>query len=307
MDKKIFLVTGATGDTGRETTRVLLERQHRVRAFVHRQDERSEALAQLGAEIFVGDLLNFADVQNALREVNAAYFVYPVAAGIVQATAYFAEAAREAGSVQLVVNMSQLPARSDAKSFASLNHWIAEQVFDWSGIGVAHLRPTLFTEWLLYTSQMVATEGVLRLPFENGKHAPIAAEDQARVIASILANPDAHLGQTYQLFGATELTFEEIAGEMSIALGREIRYEPLKIEEFARFLRGAGRDEFLIQHAVEITKDYRNGIFSGMNDLVSIIGGKEPLTVREFVAKNQQAFGKIVKIKEIANKIPKTI
>src|SRR5439155_6968811 len=59
--------------------------------------------------------------------------------GIPQATAYFAQAAKEA-SLECVVNMSQKSAREDAKSHAMCDHWLAERLFDWCGLTVAHLR-----------------------------------------------------------------------------------------------------------------------------------------------------------------------
>ncbi len=53
---------------------LLLERGHRVRAFVHRQDDRSDTLAAAGAQIVAGDLLNFHDVSSAKRGLSGAYF-----------------------------------------------------------------------------------------------------------------------------------------------------------------------------------------------------------------------------------------
>jgi hypothetical protein len=58
---------------------------------------------------------------------------------------FFAQAAIEPG-VCAFVNMSQITARRIAKSHAAQNHWIAERLFDRSGIPVTHLRPTLFAE-----------------------------------------------------------------------------------------------------------------------------------------------------------------
>lgn len=49
-----FFVAGATGATGTRVTRLLLQRGHQVRAFVHRPDERAEDLAQAGADVVVG-------------------------------------------------------------------------------------------------------------------------------------------------------------------------------------------------------------------------------------------------------------
>ena len=58
---KSILVTGATGDTGRPTVKLLLERGHRVRALARKEDERAKKLRDLGAEVVLGDLLRIAD------------------------------------------------------------------------------------------------------------------------------------------------------------------------------------------------------------------------------------------------------
>ena len=122
--------------------------------------------------------------------------------GIAEATAQFAQAAKEVG-VDALVNMSQKIAREDARSHAAFGHWITERVFDWSGIPVTHLRPTFFAEWLLYFSSMIR-QGTIYAPFGAGKAALIAAEDQGRVIASILEHPEPHTGQIYPLYGPCE-------------------------------------------------------------------------------------------------------
>ncbi len=143
-----FLVTGATGATGGKTVKFLLEAGTRVKAYVHRRDERSATLKTLGAELVVGDLLDFEAVRKAVEGVQGAYFVYPIMPGIHQARAYFVQAAKEAG-VSAIVNMSQISARREAKSHAAQDHWIAEQIFNWLGVPTTHLRPTLFSEWAL--------------------------------------------------------------------------------------------------------------------------------------------------------------
>src|SRR5262245_11823749 len=106
-----------------------------------------------------------------LQATRRAYFCYPIRPGIVQATAQFAQAAKEAG-VDGIVNMSQISAREDAKSHAATDHWLAERVFDWSGVTVAHIRPTFFAEWLIYVAPMIKA-GLLHLASGPGQHAPI--------------------------------------------------------------------------------------------------------------------------------------
>jgi NAD(P)H dehydrogenase (quinone) len=97
MSTEKFLVTGATGRTGRHTVQHLLEKGHAVRALVHQEDERSEALRRTGAEVVVGDLLEHGDTIGATAGTNAAYFCYPIRPGLIQATAYLGAAAKRAG------------------------------------------------------------------------------------------------------------------------------------------------------------------------------------------------------------------
>ena len=288
------LVTGATGDTGRATVDELLARGHEVRALAHGQDDRSKRLQERGVEVVYGDLLDFGQVRAALSGVQRAYFVYPIRPGILQATAYFAQAAKEAG-VDGIVNMSQKSAREDAKSHAATDHWLSERVFDWSGLTVAHIRPTYFAEWLLYLAPMIKA-GLLHVPFGTGKHAPIAAEDQGRVIAGILEDPAAHKGKIYPLFGPVEYTYEETAQVLSRVLGRPVQYKQVAFEEFQKAFE-AGRktigrpvNDFLFQHLREVAIDHQNGIFAGTNDLVEKLGGRPPMTLEAFIEKHRAAF-----------------
>ena len=311
MAQKIFLITGATGATGGYAVRQLLEKGHPVRVVAHRPDERSEQLRTAGAEVVFGDFLDFESVRAALSGVQRAYFCYPISPGLVQATAQFAQAAKEAG-VEVIVNMSQISARSDSKSNAARQHWLSERVFDWSGVPAVHLRPTFFAEWLLYLAPMIR-QGKIFAPFTTtGRHAPVAAEDQARVIVAILQNPAAHIGKTYPLFGPVELTLPEITAIISRVIGKDVTYQQVPIEKFAEIYsgnpkraaqntamamygdKGAPTDgsakTFLMQHLHEVAIDHSNGIFAGTNNYIAEIGGRPPMTVEEFVTRNREAF-----------------
>ncbi|QNI32745.1 NmrA family NAD(P)-binding protein [Alloacidobacterium dinghuense] len=295
---KMFLVTGSTGLTGSKTVKFLVEAGARVRAFVHNEDERSAALAAQGAEIMRGDLLDFEAVRSALEGTQGAYFVYPIRSGILQASAYFAQAAKEAG-IQIVVNMSQISARREAKSHAAQDHWISEQVFNWSGVPTTHLRPTLFAEWALYWIDQIKT-GILRLPFGTGKHAPIAGEDQARVIAKILLTPQEHKGQVYRLYGEKEYSFPEIAAEIGKVIGKPLGYEQVDAWTLKKLNANIPRRDYqgreqvvtdtLWQHFEEIAKDHQNGVFAGTNDLVEKIGGQRPIGLPEYLEAHRSAF-----------------
>ena len=289
MNEKI-LITGATGSTGGHAIAELLQRNIPIRAMVHRLDERAERLSAQGVEIIQGDLSDFNEVYEALKGISAAYFVYPIQSpGIVESTAYFAQAAAERG-VKAIVNMSQITARREAPSRATRDHWIAERLLDRSGIPVTHLRPTFFTEWLMYHSKGIREDDVLPLPFGTGRHAPIAAEDQGRLIAAILTSPAEHAGKTYPLFGPVEYDIEQIVEILSTVMGRKITYLPMEIEAFKTVMREREFTPHLIQHISAVAQDCRDGLFAGTNDIVERITGRKPLPVVDYITKNRALF-----------------
>ncbi|MGY0064036.1 NmrA family NAD(P)-binding protein [Streptomyces sp. LZ34] len=278
-----LLVIGATGKTGGHTAELLLQRGHHVRALVRRIDERAERLAGLGAELVEGDVQDLDSLAEATKGIDALYFTYPILPGLMDATANVALAAEENG-VQAIVNMSQVSARRDSASNAARQHWVAERVLDRFPVAATHIRPTFFAQWLI---NMWDGSGELRFPFADGRHAPIAASDQARVIAAILEDPAPHVGKIYPLYGPVELNHHEIAEKMSKALGRQVTYVPISLDEFRTILENRGAPEHLIQHLLAVAVDYRNGVFAGTNDLVKKIGGTDPLDVESFVARNR--------------------
>ena len=263
-----------------------------------------------GVEVVFGDLLDFHAVKAALQGVKRAYFCFPIAPGMVQATAQFAQAAKEVG-VDAIVNMSQKIARKDAHSHDAFDHWLSEQVFDWSGVPVTHLRPTFFAEWLLYLSPMIR-QGTIYAPYGAGKAAFIAAEDQGRVIARILQDPKPHQGQVYPLYGPVEYTFAEVAAVVGRVLGRDIEYQQVPFEVlreafttvgknvarndsltgYAESNRpdGSGKESHTSQHLREAAIDLDNGLFSGTNDLVERITGRSPMTIEDVASVYRAAF-----------------
>jgi uncharacterized protein YbjT (DUF2867 family) len=285
----LFLVTGAAGKTGGATTELLLARGHRVRAMVRREDERSHALAAAGAEVVQADFLDLDGVTTALRGVGGAYFCYPIREGLLEATVNFAQAATENG-VRSIVDMSQISARREARSNAARQHWLAERVLERTGLLTTHLRPTFFAEWLTTWWELRAGEGLLRLPFGEGRHAPIASADQAHVIAAVLTDPEPHDGAAYTLHGPVELNHHEIAGSIAATLGIPVRYEPITVEEFSAVMTARGLPAHLVQHLGKVALDYRNGVFAGTNDVVERVGGVTPQSVEQFVLAQKDTF-----------------
>ena len=293
MSDGLILITGAAGKTGSATIERLLAGGHAVRAMVRVDDERSERLRALGAEVVVGDFLDLASVRSALDGVSRAYLCYPPqGAHLVDATAVFAIAASDAG-VDTVVNMSQLPAREDAPSMLSRQHWQAERVLDWAGVGAVHIAATFFVENLfMLGAHSIAEEGRVYFPYGAERHAPVSAADLARVIAAILAQPGAHRGKRYAITGPELLTLDEMASALSDGLGTDVSYVDLPREAWLGALEGVPTmSPSLIAHLGHVADDHRAGVFAVRNDLVEAITGTPAEPIGASIARIAPAFG----------------
>jgi uncharacterized protein YbjT (DUF2867 family) len=281
MARKV-LITGATGDTGRAAVKEAIALGLDVRGMVHSKDARSEALAKLGAKVVLGDFLEINTVRAAMEGTDAAYFVWPVAPGLIHAIVNFAQAAREAG-VSTAINLSQRSANRFSTSNSCRDSFIAEQVLNWSGVPVIHLRPTYFLEWLLYPWQLpYMQKGVLRMPVGKGRHSPIAADDQGRAIAALLNNPEPYIGKTIPISGPVEMDHEQMALELSEALGRKIVFQDLPIDEYCRSLEVMGVPPYVVQHLGGAMDNYQHGHMSGADNNVEKLTGRRSMTVGEF-------------------------
>jgi NAD(P)H dehydrogenase (quinone) len=295
VNSTLFLSVGAGGShgaTGNHVVRQLLAQELSVRAFVRQADERAKELGELGADIAVGDLHSFKDVRAALDGVQRAYFTYPVAEGLLEATTMFVSAGKQTG-LRSVVNMSQITARPDHASPAARQHWLAERVLDWSGIGVTHLRPPFFLENLFnVAAPTVGADSKIYLPYGQGRHAPIAGEDIARVAVGILTDPDPHRGRTYVPTGPASLTMAEQASVFIDVLGRETEYVEISVQAWREiFSRVPVMTPYLIEHLARVAESHQHGEFDAVTDVVGTIGGASPKSLEIFIRQNQTAFG----------------
>ncbi|MET9479655.1 NmrA family NAD(P)-binding protein [Streptomyces sp. NPDC006638] len=281
-DTRTVLVTGASGNTGRAAVKESLALGMRVRALVRGHDERSRALADLGAEIVVGDQLEINTLRPALEGADAAYFVFPIDPGLIHAAVNFAQAVKETG-VPTALNLSQRSVNRESVSPSCRDTFIAEELFNWSGLDVTHLRPTVFLDQLLYPWVLgPLQQGVLRLPAGQGRCAPVAAQDQGRAIAALLKEPGKRVGKVTALSGPVEMDFEQLAAELSDALGRKIVYQDLPLEEYAAGLRELGLPPFLVDSIAGIMADYQDGRMAGSDHNIEKITGTRSMTVGEF-------------------------
>jgi uncharacterized protein YbjT (DUF2867 family) len=279
------LVTGAAGGrqgrTGRRVTELLRERDVPVRAMVRTLDERAEHLRGLGAEVVVGDFLDFRSIQSVVEGVSAVYFAYPVQPGLLDATVNMAVAARGAG-VERLVDMVMLRSTPDAPTPRMRENYLSEQVFEWAGIGAAHVRATVFFENI---HALATASGALTMPLgDDSTVIPlVAGEDVARVAAAVLTAADVPAGSVYPVVGQL-LTVQEIAATLSAGLGREIGYENVSDETWAESA-GGRINSHAVAHLSRLWAALRSGPQDvEVTDTIEKLGGRRPKTFAEFVA-----------------------
>ena len=224
------------------------------------------------------------------------YFGMSVSDTYLAATVNVAAVAKHHG-VRAFINMSQMTVSqmSITETTASPQHklqWLAEQALNWSGLPVVHVRPTVFLEgfFLQLTSDSVREFNQIRLPLGEGKTSPVAAEDVARVIAALLANPQPHIGKIYHLSGPQSENMHFYAREYSKALGRTITYQDIPLEPWRDELLKRGLPVHLVNHLATMADLHRAGRYDRMSDDVLKLTGQAPLSVQEFVRKNAATF-----------------
>lgn len=294
-----ILVTGAAGRVGgigRTVAELLLKQGRAVRAMVRTEDQRSQALRDMGAEIVVGDLLDLDSMHRAIAGCDTMYFGMSVSDTYLTATVNAAVVAKHHG-VKAFINMSQmtLAQMSIAESTPSPQHklhWLAEQALDWSGLPVVHVRPTVLLDgfFLIFTPDSVKESNQIRLPFGEGKTSPVAVEDVARVIAALLADPKPHIGKTYHLTGPQSENMHVFAQEYSKALGRTVTFADISVETWRDGLLKRGLPPHLVHHLATMADLHRAGRYDRMSDDVFTLTSQTPLSVQEFIRKHAAKF-----------------
>ncbi|QJS08253.1 NAD(P)H-binding protein [Streptomyces argyrophyllae] len=286
------LIAGA-GGVGRVVVERLRAHDVPVRVLVRRDDDRAARLRALGAEVVLGDLTRPETVAAALEGARSMYFAMPVSPDHLLAATVVASVAREHPMLEALVDLSQMTvsqmtATSTAESHQQRLHWLAEQVFDWSGLPVVHIRPTSFLDNPLFTTlpaRTIPARGTIELPFGSGRTSPVTADDVARVIATVLREPAPHVGHVYELTGPRTLDMTEMAEVFARALGRPVSYVDVPLEQWREeTLSTIGLPSHVEQHILTMCRLHQENRYDRASDDVERLTGTPARTIEEFVA-----------------------
>lgn len=294
-----ILVTGATGrigGIGRHVAAELLKRGLPVRALVRRLDERSEALQAMGIHVVVGDFADYTSLLAALEGIEAAYFSYPVGAGLTEAAGLFAAAGRER-DLQLVVDLSLDAAFPESPSPQGRAEWVAERIFEWAGYEGAHLRVAAFfmENLLALYGRQVREHGQIRNSFGDFEPSWIAGSDVGAMGAALLAEPELITDRTTVVGAGERASHATIAEIISEATGHPVRHQALTPEEWHDELiantAAAGQSNpiaaaHLSAQSVELR---RRNTHLVTHDIMRLTG-RPAVTLKDFIAQNRDTF-----------------
>lgn len=281
----MILVTGATGNIGRELVRELDAKGARFRVLV-RDRSRAAGLPD-SAERAVGDLDKPDTLTPAFEGIDKLFLLTP---GIGLEHTSHAVATAKAAGVSHIVHLSSFNVLGDPMPAMGRWHHEREQIVRASGIPATILRPGGFMTNTLEWAPAIRERRHVLDPTGPGRYAPIDPADIAAVAALVLTS-DGHAGMAYTLTGEETLTIAEQVRVLGDAIGREIEVrEATTPGEVVRARYPHGAPDALADALIEAVALMRADTVGFRTDTVRLLLGRKPRTFAAWCEHNADAF-----------------
>ena len=224
----MYVISGATGNTGKVAAKQLLQAGKKVRALVRHIDKASE-LAALGAEVVAVDLADRAGLERALAGAQGFYLLSPPDLGshsflaerskLLGAVAEVAQAAR----VPHVVFLSSVGAQHASGTGIIQTVHAGEVALRAAGVTSTFLRAAYFVENWAAVLPVAKQDGVLPSFIPGDLKLPMVSTiDIGSLAAEALL--DGPRGQrVLELSGPRDLTPKDVAAAVAKLLGRAVQ------------------------------------------------------------------------------------
>lgn len=219
-----ILITGATGNVGRQVVQQLVNRGADVRALVR---DPSKASFPAGVNVVQGDLLDVDSMRLAFKGVSTLFLLNAVVPDEFTQALIALNLAREAG-IERIVYLSVI--HSD--KYLNVPHFAGkfgvERMLEQMGFGATILRPAYFMDNEHTIKDVVTGYGVYPMPIGSKGLAMIDARDIGEIAAIELLRRERASGplplERINLVGPDTLTGEAVAAIWSGVLNRTISY-----------------------------------------------------------------------------------
>lgn len=255
----MYVITGATGNTGKVITSILLEAGKEVR-IISRDAEKAKELTNKGAELFQGSTDDLELLKKAFTGATAVYAMFPSNMQAEDYSAFHREhssaiaAALEECKVKYVVLLSSQGAELTSDSGVVLDLREFEHSLDQiEGMNRLYLRPSYFMENTLNMVGLVKQKGIMGSPIKGDLQIPvIASKDIANYAAKRLLALDFDGHNFQDLLGARNVTFSEIAKLFGAAIGKpDLNYVQIPSDDFKKGFMAKGATQSIADKMIE--------------------------------------------------------
>jgi uncharacterized protein YbjT (DUF2867 family) len=263
----MYVIMGATGNTGSLVANTLLSQGKQVRV-VGRNGDHLKALVAKGAEPFIGDITQTEVAINAFGGAKFAYLMVPPNPNTKDYFEYENQvqealaAGIETHGVKYAVTLSSVGAEKADKTgpIAGL-HRLEERLNRIAGLNVLHLRAAYFMENTLGQADAILKIGSTVGPLRGDLKIPmIATRDIGARAADALLNLDFVEKQIQELHGQRDISYAEITSIIGAAIGkRDLKYSKISNDQFRGVLMGMGMSENMAGLLVEMADSLDSG------------------------------------------------
>jgi len=280
----MILITGASGNVGREVVKQALAVGLEIRATF--QSPAVAAQAPAGLEGVIMDYAKPETIRAALHGVEKIFLVGPPVRELSALEANFVKEVRAAGGKHIV----KLSALGGRESTFPSGHRDSEENIEASGLPYTFLRPNGFMQNLVnYNAGTIRSQNAFYGCQGNGAVSIVDIRDIAAVAVIVLA-ATGHEGKSYALTGGEALTNQQIAEKISPVAGRKINYVDLAPAEFKSGVLSTGAPEWSADALVDLQRLYREGKASLVSDDVERLTRRKPITFDQFARDYAFAF-----------------
>lgn len=276
----MICITGAGGTLSTEVIRQLnlIRAPFRGAYFLHGQAEEARAEGLEAAEV---DYTRPQTLRAAFRGCARVFLLGPNVENQTELEQSAVQEAKAAG-VRHIVKQSVMGAAEEAFSLAKV-HRPSEVGIETSGLAWTFLRPNSFMQnAVTFMGRTIRAESAFYSASGQARVSHVDVRDIAAVAVAALTGTG-HEGKAYTLTGPEALTYDEMADEMSKALGRRISHISLSPADLKSGLMAEGLSEAIADRMLDLERHFREGQPSRVTTDVRQVTGREPRRFAEFV------------------------
>ncbi|MGW4223411.1 NmrA family NAD(P)-binding protein [Streptomyces bauhiniae] len=278
----MIVVTGATGQLGRQTVEHLLRRLPADRIGVSVRDpKKAEDLAARGVRVREGSFTDPGSLAHAFEGATQVLIVSVDQFGeeAVQQHRTAIEAAVKAGA-RRVLYTSHMAASPDSHFQACRDHAATEEILRTCGVPYTALRNGFYAASALQFLGPALDSGRIALP-EDGPVNWTAHADLAEAAAAILADEGRYDGPTPPLTATRSLTFADLAALATGITGRPFTRTTVPDDTFRGHLAEAGLPADRVEGLLGVFTAARAGEFAAQDPALTTLTGHAPIELEE--------------------------